>query len=216
MDVKKRIEEKKIIAIIRRVYGHDLLKTAEALYDGGINLLEITFDQTDPDCLRKTSDAIAMLASDIPQILLGAGTVLSVEQADAAMKAGAHYIISPNVDEDVIRFTKKKGRVSIPGAMTPSEMLSASKYGADFVKMFPAADLGVSYMKSVMSPISHLKLLAVGGVTTENLRGFFDIGFAGAGIGSYLSDKKLIAEGNFCELQKRAASIMDIALSGKA
>lgn len=214
MDIKQRIEEKKIIAIIRRVYGNALVKTAQALYDGGISLLEITFDQADPDCLKKTSDAIAKLASDIPQILLGAGTVLSVEQAEAALKSGAHYIISPNVDEDVIRFTKKKGLISIPGAMTPSEMLNASKYGADFIKIFPAADLGIPYMKSVMSPISHLKLLAVGGITTENLRGFFDIGFAGAGIGSYLSDKKLISAGDFAALQKRAENIMDIAMSG--
>ena len=214
MDVKKSIEERKIIAIIRKVYGDDLLKLSQALYDGGISMLEITFDQADRDCVKKTSQAIANLKNKMGDaLLLGAGTVLSVEQVDAAARVGAQYIISPNTDEAVIRRSKERGLVSMPGAITPSEMVFASQCGADFIKAFPAADLGLNYMKSIMSPLSHLKFMAVGGVSTENLKDMLRIGFVGAGIGSFLSDKKLITSGDYDAFTSRARGLMEIAMN---
>jgi len=213
-EIIESIEKYKIIAVIRRLYGEDLIKLTQALYDGGIRMLEITFDQADPDCIHKTVEAIKLLDKNMNgKIILGAGTVLSVAQVDAALAGGAKYIVSPNTDEKVIRHSKQKGLISIPGAMTPSEMIDAVNFGADFVKAFPISDLGLKYMKSIMSPLNHIKFIATGGVSLENFSDILNVGFVGAGIGGYLSDKKLIADRNFTELTDRASKFVKIAES---
>lgn len=205
------IAENKVITICRRVYGEDLLKLADALYAGGIKMIEVTFDQADPDCIEKTSECIRSLCDRFgDKMMFGAGTVLTAEQVVAAAKAGARYIISPNVDADVIARTKELGLVSIPGAMTPSEILTAHKLGADIVKLFPAGYLGFGYIKDILGPISHVKLCATGGVTEENWGKYLEFGFAGAGISGRLCDKKCIAAGDFEEITRRAKVFMDI------
>jgi len=210
--VIEAIERSKVIVIVRRVYGETLLNIASALVDAGVELMEITFDQSDPDCLTKTGDSIRMLAEHFAGRLLPcAGTVLNTEQVDAAIAAGAKYIISPNTNADVIRYTKQKGLVSIPGAMTPSEILAAHDYGADFIKIFPASELGLKYIKDIKGPISHVKLVATGGVNENNFEDFLKVGYAGAGIGGRLTDKEQIAAGNFAELGRRAKVLLDIA-----
>lgn len=205
------ISQNKVITICRRVYGEDLLKLADALYAGGIKMIEVTFDQADPDCIEKTSECIRALCARFgDKMKFGAGTVLNAEQVEAAAKAGARYIISPNVDADVIAKTKELGLVSMPGAMTPSEILTAHKLGADIVKLFPAGYLGFGYIKDILGPISHVKLCATGGVTEENWGKYLEFGFAGAGISGRLCDKKCIAAGDFEEITRRAKVFMDI------
>lgn len=206
------IEQNKVIAIVRKVYGEDLINLASALSKGGVNLIECTFDQIDPDCIRKTTDAISALKSNLGDVMhVGAGTVLSVEQVDAAYGAGAEFIISPNTCPAVIRRTKELGLISIPGAMTPSEILLAHDEGADFVKLFPAATLGFKYIKDILAPISHVKLIATAGVNEENFKEFLDLGIVGAGISGRLTDKKLIGAGDWDELQRRAEVFTRIA-----
>ena len=202
MNITEYIREHKLIAIVRGIPKEQLLPTAQAIYRGGITCLEITFDQTATDGGKATTDGIAMLCSEMAgKLEVGAGTVLTVEQAQAAAAAGAKYIISPNVNEDVIRETKKMGLASLPGALTPSEIADAYRFGADFVKVFPVANLGASYIKAVHAPLSHIPLLAVGGVSPENLAEFMAAGAVGAGIGSNLANKKLITEGRFDEIE---------------
>lgn len=205
------ISQNKVITICRRVYGEDLLKLADALYAGGIKMIEVTFDQADPDCIEKTGECIRTLCDRFgDKMMFGAGTVLNAEQVEAAAKAGARYIISPNVDADVIAKTKELGLVSMPGAMTPSEILTAHKLGADIVKLFPAGYLGFGYIKDILGPISHVKLCATGGVTEENWGKYLEFGFAGAGISGRLCDKKCIAAGDFEEITRRAKVFMGI------
>ena len=216
MDIafKQLIEEYKIIAIVRKIYGNNLVQLAQALYAGGIRMLEITFDQSDPDCINKTRDAIALLDKGMNgNMALGAGTVLNVTQVDAAIAGGARYIVSPNTDEKVIHYSKQKGLVSIPGAMTPSEMVEAHNYGANYVKVFPLSDLGLKYMKSIMSPLNHINFIATGGVNLDNLSDILNFGFVGAGIGGYLADKKLVANGDFAEITSRASKFVEIVKS---
>ena len=136
--------------------------------------------------------------------------MLNEAQVDAAFSAGAKYIISPNTNERVIRRTKELGMVSIPGAMTPTEILAAHDAGADLVKLFPATTLGFKYIKDIQAPISHVRLVATGGVNEENFGQYLDVGFAGAGISGRLTDKQLIAEGNWDELSRRAAAFAKI------
>lgn len=206
------IQEYKIIAIVRQIYGHELLRLAQALWAGGIRLLEVTFDQADPDCLAKTTNAINMLVNEFSEgMKLGAGTVLSVSQAGEAKLAGAEFIVSPNTDKPVIEYCKSNQLVSIPGAMTPTEMVYSVNCGADFVKVFPYSNLGLDYMKAIMAPLHHIKFIATGGVGLNNLEEILKVGFVGAGIGGFLVDKNLIKQGNFSEITKRAIDFVRIS-----
>lgn len=207
------ILEKKIITIVRGTYGDDLRKLAHALYDGGIRFMEVAFDQKDPDCIAKTAGAISMLNAEFAgcDFYAGAGTVLTKEQVKAACDAGASYIISPNTNPEVIRYTKELGLVSIPGAMTPTEILLAHDCGADIVKLFPAATLGLRYVKDILAPISHVAIIATAGITEENFAEFLKLGLKGAGISGRLTDKKLIAAGEWEEFTRRARAFVDIA-----
>jgi 2-dehydro-3-deoxyphosphogluconate aldolase/(4S)-4-hydroxy-2-oxoglutarate aldolase len=202
------IAQNGIIAICRKIYGESLMSLAAALEKGGVKLMEVTFDQSDPDCLRHTADAIESLCERFPQMRFGAGTVLTREQVDAAKSAGAGFMISPNTDADLIRYTKHLGLVSIPGAMTPSEVVTAHNAGADFVKLFPAATLGLKYIKDLTAPINHVKLIATGGISTENFGDFLRAGCRGAGISSALCDKSRILAGDWAPLTAAACSLV--------
>lgn len=207
----EKLLQHKLVVIVRKTYGEDLLKLGQAMYDGGIRFIEVTFDQADTHCLAKTAAAISLLKNALPEdMMIGAGTVLTEDQIHAAADAGGSFIISPNVSQRVIEETKRKGLVSIPGAMTPSEIIFAHECGADIVKLFPAGYLGLRYIKDILAPISHVKLMATGGVTEENLSQFLDAGMTGAGISGRLTDKKLVGEGKFDQLSKRAKAFVDI------
>ena len=141
---------------------------------------------------------------------IGAGTVITEAQVEAAYNAGAQYIISPNVNEKVIRKTLEKGLISMPGAMTPTEILRADELGAQFVKLFPAGYLGFSYIKDILGPISQVRFIATGGVNEETLPRYYDMGFCGAGISGRLTDRKLIESGDFEEFTRRARIFCEI------
>lgn len=208
----QEILKEKIIVIVRGVYGEKLLALSKALYAGGLRFLEVTFDQKDENCTPKTAQAVEMLrCAHGGKMHFGAGTVLSEAQAEAAAQAGAEFLISPNTDPAIIRKTKELGLLSIPGAMTPTEILTAHACGADLVKLFPAAALGMGYIKDIMAPLGHIRLLATAGVTEENFAQFLRLGMVGAGIGGRLTDKKLIAEENWAELTRRAEEFCRIA-----
>lgn len=195
------INRYKIIAIVRGITGETLVKTAEALYEGGIRLLEITFDQTGKIPASETAEMIADLCRRFEgRMRIGAGTVMTAEQVRTAAAAGAEYMISPDTSREVIEETKRLGAVSIPGALTPTEVATAYAYGADFVKLFPAGELGLSYIKAIRAPLSHIPMLAVGGVNETNMGEFLGAGLAGFGIGSNIVSKKLIEKGDFAAL----------------
>ncbi|MBO5746277.1 MAG: bifunctional 4-hydroxy-2-oxoglutarate aldolase/2-dehydro-3-deoxy-phosphogluconate aldolase [Clostridia bacterium] len=185
--------ENKLIAIIRGVNSEKLIPMAEALFRGGIRLLEITYsaDGSTPDTV--TAENIKALAEHFKgRMFIGAGTVLTAEQVRLTRAAGGQFIISPNVKEEVIRETYRLGMVSMPGALTPTEIESAHEFGADFVKLFPISDLGAGYVKAVKAPLSNVKLLAVGGINENNMSDYLAAGVCGFGIGSNITDKKLI------------------------
>lgn len=195
------ISRYKIIAIVRGITGETLVKTAEALYEGGVRLLEVTFDQTGKIAPEETAAMISDLCRRFAgRMRIGAGTVMTVEQVRIAVEAGAEYMISPDTSREVIEETKRLGAVSIPGALTPTEVATAYAYGADFVKLFPAGELGLSYIKAIRAPLSHIPMLAVGGVNEKTLGEFLGAGLAGFGIGSNIVNKKLIEQGDFAAL----------------
>ncbi len=197
----KKINENKIIAIFRGVDLEKVIPAARALLRGGIKLMEITFDQTSLTCEEDTCSAIRKLSDLSDELCIGAGTVMTEQQVEAAVAAGAKYIISPNTNIDVIKKTIEMNAVSIPGALTPSEASAAYEAGAHFIKMFPAGSLGLDYIKAVRAPLKHIPMLAVGGVNEHNIGDFFKTGLCGVGIGSNIVDLNLINNGKFEELE---------------
>ena len=141
----------------------------------------------------------------------GAGTVLKVGEVDATVESGGEFIISPNGDEEVIRHTREIGAVSMPGALTPTEIGNAWKAGAHFVKVFPAGDMGVSYIKSVRAPLKHIPMLAVGGIMPENIPEFTKAGVCGFGVGSPLLPKDAVEKGDYEAIAKRARQFVEAA-----
>lgn len=202
--LKERILSSGIIAICRKIYQDDLRRLTEALAEGGIRQLEVTFDQSDAGGVQRTAEAICDLCGRFPEMDFGAGTVLTVEQAEAARAAGGTFIISPSTDLTVIRRTKELGMVSIPGAMTPSEIAAAHYAGADIVKLFPAGALGERYIREIRGPLGHIQLLATGGVTLENFGTMLRAGCCGAGLGGALCDKALLQAKDWSGLTERA------------
>lgn len=208
--VRTRIEQEKIIAIVRGIEASKCLKTAEALYQGGIRLMEITYDQSNPESWTATAEAIRRLTETFAgKLLVGAGTVISTEQVELTQKAGGLFVISPDTNAAVIQRTRELKLVSIPGAMTPSEILEAGRAGADFVKVFPAAELGPGYLKAIRAPLSHAKLMAVGGVNERNIRDFLEAGAVGAGVGGNLANSAWIANGDFQRITEAAKSLVE-------
>lgn len=197
-EIIERVKDKKLVVIVRGVYGEDCLKLAEALYEGGIELMEVTFDQSSAENQKKTVETISLI-NEVMQgkVLMGAGTVTSLDMLDAAYNAGAKFIVSPDMNPEIIKATVKKGMVSMPGAMTPTEILTAYKSGADFVKVFPVLNLGSAYTKAVRGPLNHIPLLAVGGVNEKNIGEFIRAGACGVGVGGNLVNKEWIANGEF-------------------
>ena len=204
-DVIKSIEENKIIAIIRGIDKKNLIDTVNALYNGGIRLVEVTFDRTQKVSFSQTAEAIKMLVDEFgTKMYIGAGTVTEVEQIELVKNAGGTFIISPDTYEAVIEETNKYGLVSIPGALTPSEITKAVRAGADFVKLFPVGNLDVSYVKAVKAPLKDVKMLAVGGIDENNIKDYTSSGISGFGIGSGIIKKDLIESGNLEKMTELA------------
>ena len=213
--VIERIRKGKIVAILRGVPEEKLGFIAEALQKGGVRAIECTFDHTREDCVEANGRMISRLAALTgPDMDIGAGTVLTPEEVRAAVEAGGLFIISPNVNERVIGESKRLGAVSIPGALTPTEIVSAWEAGADFVKLFPAGQLGAGYIKAVRAPLKHIPMLAVGGVTPENIPDYLDAGICGFGIGSPLLPKAVIEANNWAAVTERARRFVEAVRHG--
>lgn len=207
----ERIEKGKVIAIMRGIEPSVMLHAAQALFEGGIRFMEVTFDHKSRD-FQKTADSISALIKEFQgRMEIGAGTVCSTDLVHLAYDNGAQFIISPDCNPTVIQETKKLGLVSIPGAMTPSEILQCHAAGADFVKVFPAGCLGPEYIKALRGPIPQVKLMAVGGIDAGNIRAFLNAGCVGAGVGGKLASRALIDAGQFDKLTQAAVQMMDAA-----
>ena len=191
--VIEAITKEKLIVIVRGVPREKLVPLAEAMYAGGVRLLEITFSQDGSVSDEETADRIAMLATAMTgKMFIGAGTVTRESQVALVKEAGGLFIISPDTCEGVIKKTREAGLVSMPGALTPTEVMTAHRAGADFVKLFPILDLGPAYLKAVRAPLSGIKFLAVGGIDLDNVKDFLKAGASGFGIGSGIVKSDLI------------------------
>ena len=199
MNTMSSILDNKIIAIIRGANSKDVLNMAKALHEGGVNMLEITMNS--PNALSAIEEITAELGD---RVVVGAGTVLDSETARAAILAGAKFILSPTVDIETIKMAKRYGAESIPGAFTPTEILSAYENGGDIIKVFPAT-LGPSFIKDIRGPLPQIPLLPTGGIDLNNIQEFMKAGAIGCGIGSALVNTQLeITDEYFVQLSEKA------------
>ena len=188
------IKKEGLIVIVRGIDKNKLIPLAQAMYDGGVRLLEDTYSANGAVSDEETAENIHALCNHFGEkMYIGAGTVLTEKQVELTKEAGGGFIISPNTKERVIQRTVELGMVSIPGAFSPSEIEAAYEFGADFVKLFPVTNLGTEYVKAVKAPLSHIDLLAVGGIDLDNIPLYKQAGVCGFGIGSNITDKSMIA-----------------------
>jgi 2-dehydro-3-deoxyphosphogluconate aldolase/(4S)-4-hydroxy-2-oxoglutarate aldolase len=199
----QEIERTRIVAIVRGVEEQHIVSVAEALLQGGVTVMEVTLNT--PGALRMIGQLQHKFGNDM---YIGAGTVLDLDDAERAVEAGASFLVTPNMDEEVIRWSKQQGIPIFPGALTPTEIVKAWKAGATAVKVFPSASLGLTYIKELMGPLNHIPMMAVGGVTEENIREFLQIGCYGLGIGGSLINLKEIQAGNFRWITEKAAKLI--------
>lgn len=200
----------RIIAIVRGMDKEQTVNIAKALYEGGIRFIEVTFNQKQPDEFYKTADSIRAIREAMgDKMYVGAGTVTSVELVDMAAEAGALYMISPDMDEEVIKRTRELGLVSMPGAYTATEAKKAYNTGADFVKLFPCIGDAPAYVKALCAPLSHIPFLAVGGVDSNNAGAFIKAGAVGVGVGSSLVNKKWVEAGEYEKITEEAKKMIE-------
>jgi 2-dehydro-3-deoxyphosphogluconate aldolase/(4S)-4-hydroxy-2-oxoglutarate aldolase len=192
------ISEEKIVMIVRGVPAEQMIPLAEAMYRGGVRVMECTYDATGKTPDTEIAATIGRLAKHFEgRMLIGAGTVIRPEQVDLPASVGGRFIVSPDTSASVIKRTKALGLASLPGALTPTEATTAHRAGADFVKLFPATNLGPAYIKAITAPLSNIKLLAVGGIDENNMADYLKVGICGFGIGTNITNKKMIEEGDF-------------------
>ena len=209
-DVIEAIATRKIIAIVRGIYTEHALGLARALNAGGVTLMEVTFHQSDPEQQRLTVETIRMLNQELgAEMCFGAGTVTSVDMVKMAYEAGCAFVVSPDTNEDVIRATARMGMVSVPGALTPTEIKRAYDFGADYVKVFPACNMGVSYFKNIHAPLAQVPLLAVGGVSENDAADYLTAGCSGIGVAGCLFKKEWIVNGEWSRITEAARTLCD-------
>jgi 2-dehydro-3-deoxyphosphogluconate aldolase / (4S)-4-hydroxy-2-oxoglutarate aldolase len=184
MNTLTHILTHKIVAIIRGAKPEDVLRIVDALYDGGVRTVEVTLNS--PNALEVIKNLVAKRGDEI---LVGAGTVLDAATAEDAIEAGAKFIISPIVDVETVKVTKRLNAVSIPGGYTATEIVLAYSNGADIIKVFPAS-IGAAYIKDLRGPLPHIPMMPTGGVQLENIVEFKKAGAVAYGIGSALVDSK--------------------------
>lgn len=200
----KIILDSKVIAVIRMADSRKLFKVVAAVRRGGIRAVEITM--TTPGAI----DLVRTLAAEKPEgALLGAGTVLDGQGADAVIKAGADFVVSPVLNLDVVRACRANDRFVAPGAFSPTEILSAWENGADVVKVFPAASLGLKFFKDIRGPLPHIRLMPTGGVSAENAKDFIEAGACCIAIGTALLDPKTIEREDWDALARKARELVD-------
>lgn len=207
----QRVLDSGIVAIIRSSSSEQLVEVAQALHEGGIDVLEVTF--TVPRVLEIIG-AVRKALGD--KVLLGAGTVLDPETARAAILAGAEFIVSPTVNTDVIQLCNRYDKVIMPGAFTPTEILTAWQAGADIVKVFPADVGGPAYLKAVHGPLPQVRLLPTGGVNLDTLADFMKAGACAVGLGTALVEPKAVQAGDMNRIRTLAGQYVELVKTTRA
>ncbi|MEQ8788652.1 MAG: bifunctional 2-keto-4-hydroxyglutarate aldolase/2-keto-3-deoxy-6-phosphogluconate aldolase [Pirellulaceae bacterium] len=205
-DQLARVLRSGIVAVIRANDGERLVEVAEALLAGGVEVMEVTF--TVPDAVH-VLERVARQLGD--RVLLGAGTVLDTETARTAILAGAEFIVSPSTNVDVIRLCQRYSKLIMPGAFTPTEVITAWEAGADIVKVFPSDIHGPKYLKALRGPLPQVRLMPTGGVNLDTAGDFFKAGACALGVGGSLVEAKTVEAGDMQRIESLARQFSQLA-----
>lgn len=211
MDIVRRLADPGVIAILRTESADRLPDAIHALVAGGIHAIEVTM--TTPGALKVIREARAALGD---KIVMGVGSVLDSETARQAMLEGAQFVVTPVVRPGVIEICNRYGIPIACGATTPTEAITAHELGSDFVKIFPAENLGPAYIRSILAPLPMLQLIPTGGVTPQNMPDYFKAGAAAIGAGSTLLTKEIFASADWGALSARATEFVAAARKARA
>lgn len=198
---KERLWQNGVLAILRGFSETEAIDAAQALLEGGVSAIEVTSDSPG------AWNIIETLKKYNTHIVVGAGTVLDTETARQAIEVGADFLFSPIFFPEMMQIAHRYGRMAIPGAMTPTEVLQALEAGADIVKLFPAGSLGVNYLKELRGPFSYIPFLPTGGITLDNAPDFIQAGAVGVGMGSALVNRGWVKEKKFVQLTHQAKEL---------
>lgn len=198
---KERLWQNGVLAILRGFSEAEAVDAAQALLEGGVSAIEVTSDSPG------AWNIIETLKKQNNNIVVGAGTVLDTETARQAIEAGADFLFSPIFFPEMMKIAHRYGRMAIPGAMTPTEVMQALEAGADIVKLFPAGSLGVNYLKELRGPFSYIPFLPTGGITLDNAPDFIRAGAVGVGMGSALVNRGWVKEKKFAQLANQAQEL---------
>jgi 2-dehydro-3-deoxyphosphogluconate aldolase/(4S)-4-hydroxy-2-oxoglutarate aldolase len=202
----RRVLDCGVVAVVRSPDSQQLVDVARALADGGVSVVEITMTVPDAlDVMRQVRRALG------ERILLGAGTILDAETARAALLAGAEYLVAPTLNLDVIRLCQRYDKLVMPGAFTPTEILTAWEAGADIVKVFPADVVGPAFFKAMRAPLPQIRMMPTGGVDLNTAGDFLRAGACCLGVGGHLVDPKVVAAREFDrirDLARRYAAVV--------
>ena len=208
--VVEELRRTRFMVLARGVPKDVLVRGVAAIREAGVTLFESTFDHRLENCVEENAEKIAALKAAFGDTMkIGAGTVLSVEEAQAAHAAGAEFVVSPDSDPAVIAETKRLGMASIPGAMTPTEIKRAWSLGADVVKFFPADDLGYHYIQNLRGPMPHIPLMATGGVNPDTIPEFLSRGILAVGTGVTVFRPDLVKAEDYGGLRRLAQAHID-------
>jgi 2-dehydro-3-deoxyphosphogluconate aldolase/(4S)-4-hydroxy-2-oxoglutarate aldolase len=206
ISTKRTMERIGIVPVLRARSADEGRALVEALVAGGITVIEITM--TVPGAVELLRDLKKFWGD---QLLLGSGTVTDAKQAEATIDAGAEFVVSPSFHPEVVETTKRLGKVSLPGALTPTEVITAWRAGADYVKIFPCSAMGgAPYLKSLLAPFPELQLIPTGGVTLQSAADFLKAGARALGVGTDLVNAAAIAEGKPEKVTATAKAYLEI------
>ena len=209
-EVKARILSGGVIAIVRGDFRGRLLPMAEVLVEAGVPAIEVTMNS--PDALSAIKELVQAVGD---RLLVGAGTVIDPANVNRIVAVGGRFIVAPNVDAAVIQAAKEAGLLAIPGGYTATEIVTAWKWGADLVKLFPASAGGPGYLRAMRGPLSHIPLVPTGGVSSENAAAFMAAGAAALGIGGSLVNPDVLETGGLERLRERARLLMAAVAQGR-
>ena len=211
-EVAQQLEAAGVIPVLRARSAAEALGVVEAMVAGGITVMEVTM--TVPGAIHVLRELKRTYGS---KLLLGSGTVTDQAECAATIEAGAEFVVSPSLHPEVIAETKARGKVSMPGALTPTEVITAWRAGADFVKVFPCSAMGgASYLKSLKAPFPFLRLIPTGGVTLETAAGFLEAGACALGVGADLVNLAALAEGRPEEITRAARAYLAVVARVRA
>ena len=209
MDVLKKIACSGVVPVVVLDNAADAVPTARAMVTGGIDVMEITFRTA------AAADSIRAVAAEVPEMLVGAGTVINLEQCKLAVKMGAKFIVSPGYSEEIVSWFVENNVPVTPGCVTPTEIMAAVNHGLNVIKFFPANVYGgLNAMKNLSAPFVGIKFLPTGGVNTANIREYIDAPFVHAVGGSWVCPKAEIAAGNFEKITRLCREARKAALEG--